>query len=338
MDLTFRTKEDVFNFRVCGLLIHEDRLLTMRDSGTSLYYLPGGRVQFCESAEAAVVREIQEELDIHVSIRRALWLNQSFFTMDGTTDQFHEICIYYLMDFSKSDLLSRGGSFTRTEGERTHHFHWMPFEQLKNAYFYPLFLKKEIYNLPKWFTPRLEIQPHYRPILSEELTVELFRNFRRHQEVTQCWRKENGQWVIRPVSFTEDWGEKEFDFVCHCLKNTIATGGQVWGAFHRGNLRGIVSVECAPMGSRGQYREMTCLHVTEGLRGQGIGRELFARAKEAARELGGEKLYISSHSSVESQAFYKAMGCVEAEEYSAIHVEREPFDCQIECKLWEKKT
>lgn len=32
-------------------------------------------------------------------------------------------------------------------------------------------------------------------------------------------------------------------------------------------------------------------------------------------------------------AFYRAMGCVEAEVYNRQHVEKEPYDCQLECKL-----
>ena len=64
-----------------------------------------------------------------------------------------------------------------------------------------------------------------------------------------------------------------------------------------------------------------------------MGRALFLAAKGWARERGGRKLYISAHSAVESQAFYKAMGCVEAEVYHQGHVEEEPYDCQLECGL-----
>lgn len=46
-----------------------------------------------------------------------------------------------------------------------------------------------------------------------------------------------------------------------------------------------------------------------------------------------KKLYISDHSAVESQAFYRAMGCVEAREYNEEHVLREPYDCQLEIEL-----
>ena len=56
-------------------------------------------------------------------------------------------------------------------------------------------------------------------------------------------------------------------------------------------------------------------------------------AKEWAKKKGAGKLYISAHSSVESQAFYRAMGCMEAEVYNSKHVEEEPCDCQLECRL-----
>ena len=49
-----------------------------------------------------------------------------------------------------------------------------------------------------------------------------------------------------------------------------------------------------------------------------------------AKSNGAEKLYISAHSAVESQAFYHAMGCVEAVEYKKEHVEQEPYDRQLE--------
>ena len=43
-----------------------------------------------------------------------------------------------------------------------------------------------------------------------------------------------------------------------------------------------------------------------------IGDVFFYQACEEARRLGADKLYISAHSSKESQAAYKALGCVHA--------------------------
>jgi len=39
-----------------------------------------------------------------------------------------------------------------------HTFKWLAFEQLKEEYFYPLFLKKEIFHLPDVFTIRTETE------------------------------------------------------------------------------------------------------------------------------------------------------------------------------------
>ena len=69
------------------------------------------------------------------------------------------------------------------------------------------------------------------------------------------------------------------------------------------------------------------------MRVKGIGAALFPSARDWARAHGGRKLYISAHSAVESQAFYRKMGCVEAQEYNRKHGEAEPFDCQLECVL-----
>lgn len=78
---------------------------------------------------------------------------------------------------------------------------------------------------------------------------------------------------------------------------------------------------------------LTSLHVSAALRGQGVGRQLFQLAAGWARTKKAKKLYISAHSAVETQAFYKAMGCREAAEYNPAHVEREPADCQLEFEL-----
>lgn len=173
----------------------------------------------------------------------------------------------------------------------------------------------------------------YINIEEKDITCELFTHFNRHQVVTKCWRKIDGKWCIKNIEFVEEWGQTEFEFLVKCLKNTVKTGGLVTGAFEDGKLKGFISVESEFFGSRKQYLELSSMHTSEDMRRKGVGRELFHIAKQWAKEQGAQKLYISGHSSVESQAFYKAMGCVEAKEYDRAHVEKEPCDCQLECEL-----
>ena len=173
----------------------------------------------------------------------------------------------------------------------------------------------------------------YLPLREQEIDRALFRFFIRRQVVTECLRQENGDWVVRPDPFIDDWSEEDYRFLIDCLRNTVRTGGFVYGAFLDGKLKGFTSVESGFFGGENRYLDLTSLHVSEDLRREGIGKALFLAAAEWARKQGAKKLYISAHSAVESQAFYRAMGCVEAAEYNPHHVTEEPYDCQMEYVL-----
>lgn len=171
----------------------------------------------------------------------------------------------------------------------------------------------------------------YKGLCENEINRELFRHFIRRQEVTDCWRREDGKWVVKSDPFIDDWSEEDYGVLVDCLRNTVSTGGFVQGAFCGGYLKGFVSVEAELFGGENRYLDLSSIHVSEDMRGRGIGGTLFAMAREWAGKKGAGKLYISAHSAVESQAFYKAMGCVEAKVYNREHTEKEPYDCQLEC-------
>ena len=173
----------------------------------------------------------------------------------------------------------------------------------------------------------------YRNLCADEIDRDLFRSFVRHQVVTKCWRKVDGKWIIQDAPFVDDWTEAEYGELIACLKNTVVSGGLVYAAFYRDALKGFVSVESELFGGRHRYLDLSSIHVSEDMRNQGIGAVLFREAKRWAKNHGANKLYISAHSAIESQAFYRKMGCVEAKLYHKAHVEKEPCDCQLECEL-----
>ena len=78
MDLTFSADSLRFNDRAAAILVCEGRLLVLRDDSCAYAYLPVGRVHAGETAEAAVLRELREELGIEARIERPLWVNQAF--------------------------------------------------------------------------------------------------------------------------------------------------------------------------------------------------------------------------------------------------------------------
>ncbi|OCN00326.1 GCN5 family acetyltransferase [Clostridium sp. W14A] len=195
-------------------------------------------------------------------------------------------------------------------------------------------LVRRICRKPPVFYRRKSLnQIAYKQLSQREITASLFRKFNRYQEVKRCWRKEDGVWVLKNISFTEQWSDEDYAFLVSCLRNTVHMGGKVAGAFDGCRLIGFSSVEREPFGSSLQYLQLSSLHVSCESRGCGVGRSLFRKACESAKSLGAKKLYLSAHSSEESQAFYRRMGCTEAEEYNQKPADAEPCDCQMEFLL-----
>ena len=108
MDLTFHQENQVFNYRVCAVILSQGTILAMKDERSPYFYLPGGRVEMGETAQHAVIREVEEELGITPKILRPLWLNQAFFQEDVDHRSYHELCLYFLMDISHTNLLEKG--------------------------------------------------------------------------------------------------------------------------------------------------------------------------------------------------------------------------------------
>lgn len=101
-----------------------------------------------ETAEEAVLREVKEELGIDAEIIRPVFFSQNFYTDDLDGKKYHEVALYYLLDVSKTDLLSKGDKLVMQEGKHTLSFEWRETASLNDKYLYPLFIKTQLQNLP----------------------------------------------------------------------------------------------------------------------------------------------------------------------------------------------
>ncbi|QNO14181.1 GNAT family N-acetyltransferase [Alkalicella caledoniensis] len=176
-------------------------------------------------------------------------------------------------------------------------------------------------------------QIYLKELNKSQINIDIFVKFNRYQEVKKCWRKQNGDWVLKDIPFTENWSMDDYNTLIEHLYRTIDAGGKVTGAFYNDELVGFASVENELFGSNKDYLQLSSLHTSYDYRGMGIGKKLFRLTCEQAKAMGAKKLYISTHSSEESQAFYKAVGCREAVEYNERLVAEEPCDCQLEYSL-----
>ena len=149
MDVVLKTGNGRFNYRACAIILSGNKLLAMTDENAPYYYLIGGKVELHETAEAAVLREIKEEMNVDAEIVRPLWVCQNFFTEKVNKDRYHELCFYFLVDISKTDILEKGNKFVLKEGTHTLTFEWLNISELNDKYIVPEFIKKEITDLPK---------------------------------------------------------------------------------------------------------------------------------------------------------------------------------------------
>ena len=165
-----------------------------------------------------------------------------------------------------------------------------------------------------------------------DLHPNLLQHFSRHQEVKRCWRMEGDKWVLKDVVFDEEWDENlKKEIVENDLANCLKAGGFVWGVFGKNNgLVAFASLSSEVFGSQNQYLQLVQLHVSSEYRGKGIGKALFNASADKAKMLGAKKLYISAHSSEETCAFYKNLGCADAQEINKKLAKLEPYDRQME--------
>lgn len=171
---------------------------------------------------------------------------------------------------------------------------------------------------------------YVRELSIDDINENLLKFYSRFQEVNKVWRVENNRKVIKDISFIEDWDYEEKQAIIKALKETILDDGAVFGVFEAKKLKAFASISGTLLGENKEYLQLLQLHVSNDLRGKGIGKMLFQSCIEKAKELEAVKLYISAHSSIETMSFYTRMGCVDAKWLYKYQVEIEPCDCQLE--------
>ncbi len=152
-------------------------------------------------------------------------------------------------------------------------------------------------------------------------------DYKRTHEVKKVYRKIDEEYRLVNHPYTEDWDIETKKQVAKLLmsKNYIT-----YIAVDNGKVVGFIGLLKKLDGKR---MILDMIYVSLEYRGKGLGRKLFQKGIDTAREYGASELYISACSSEETIAFYKAMGAgLTAEPIEAI-ANAEPYDLQMTCVL-----
>lgn len=135
-------KNDRFHMRAAAILLNKGRVLLQRPADQDIWFLPGGRVEFFESTESALKREMIEEFDIEIDKVDLCWVVENLVEMNGS--KIHEIAIHYLVELSAGhEILDYENEFWAVEPGYMHK--WIKIDDLQQ------------YNIvPEFVVPRLQ--------------------------------------------------------------------------------------------------------------------------------------------------------------------------------------
>lgn len=168
-----------------------------------------------------------------------------------------------------------------------------------------------------------------RTVSLEELGDDFLDTFDRRQITRRIVVAEGDDTSERDESFIDDWDRAQRVGVIESLRHCISLGGKVLAASNSSTLLGFASLEHERFGERDELVELNYFHVTANARGQGIGRALFDRVMQESRAMGASGIYLGAHPSVESQRFYRAVGCERSRWIHPQIFAREPKDLQL---------
>ncbi|MFO0831065.1 MAG: NUDIX domain-containing protein [Phycisphaerales bacterium] len=114
-----------------AILLDRGHVLLCRNLKRGYYYLPGGHVEFSESAAAAAVRELVEETGLRIRIRRCVLVEEHSFTQRGKkkSRRRHELNVLFTARFS------RARRPLQPVRSRENHiaFDWVPLTRLRSV-------------------------------------------------------------------------------------------------------------------------------------------------------------------------------------------------------------
>ena len=143
-DMCVRCGEGVINIRVGAIITKGDKILMVKNNRDDYYYSVGGRIQFGETAEQTVKREVKEELGFEMEIDRLGFICEAYFygTIGDKQERLiYEPAFYFYMKVPDEFELENE---TFLEDGSPEYLEWVPLDTEKTIY--PEFFKTELKN------------------------------------------------------------------------------------------------------------------------------------------------------------------------------------------------
>ncbi|WP_442600675.1 GrpB family protein [Paenibacillus sp. KN14-4R] len=144
MMLSFDIGANRFHYKAGMILIHKDKVLFQKPKNEDIWFLPGGRVEFFETSETALDREMMEELNLSLKSKQLVWLAE--YLLELGERQMHELGLYYHVTVEENEpILTAEGEFVSMEPDYLHK--WIKLDELDTYNIVPKFVIQELRDL-----------------------------------------------------------------------------------------------------------------------------------------------------------------------------------------------
>ena len=143
IDITLKAGNGLFIYGVRAIILNDDCVLMVKNEKHPYYYSVGGRAQFGETSERAVLREAYEETGLDFEIDRLAFIHENFFAASFLDHEpCHEISLFYLMKPYKNMQHMICNSVGADGGKES--LVWLPISRLSDYQVFPAFFKTEL--------------------------------------------------------------------------------------------------------------------------------------------------------------------------------------------------
>ena len=116
-----------------GIIVQKGKILACKIKKNKNWFFPGGHVEFGETAERALKRELKEEIGVSVKKAKFIGANENFYQQRGKI--LHEVNIVFEASLNKD--------YNKVLEDHME-FKWINLKSLPSAYILPESLKKSI--------------------------------------------------------------------------------------------------------------------------------------------------------------------------------------------------
>lgn len=144
-DILYSSANSLFSFRVAALILHNDKVMLVDhfDRFKHEYAFPGGHVQWGETGEAALIREMKEETNLDIAVKELVWVHENFWMWGDKP--CHQIAFYYRCELKDHDIReSYYGEEQQGSNAVPLLFRFVPIQELATLNLYPEFAANEL--------------------------------------------------------------------------------------------------------------------------------------------------------------------------------------------------